>query len=221
MAEKVITPFPKPAVPDPKEYQHLTHKQRLLAGYPYHNGDEELTRERTEARKLTRKFNNTQPEEREIRKEILKDLLSPSCRGNKVFIIPPFHVDFGYNIVAGNNVELNFGCVILDCAKVTIGDNCLMAPNVQIYAAHHPLDPKHRKDDENYYELATPVTIGKNVWIGGQAVICPGVTIGDNSVIGAGSIVIRDVPANVVVAGNPARIIRHFEVKSDAEREFL
>lgn len=219
MATKVICPYP--SVPDRKEYQHLTHKQRLLGGYPYDNRDAELTRERVEARILLRKFNSTQPEEREVRKEILKDLLSPCCRGNKVFIQPPFHADFGYNIVVGNNVELNFGCVILDCAKVTIGDNCLMAPNAQIYAAHHPIDAKHRRDDEHYYKLSTPVTIGNNVWIGGQAVICPGVTIGDNSVIGAGSIVVKDVPANVVVAGNPARIIRHFEVKSDAEKQFI
>lgn len=207
MEGKLIKPLS--AVPDPKEYQHLTHKERMLSYYPYHNEDVELTNERTEARKLIRRYNDTLPEERDVRKSILKELLSPSCRDNKVFILPPFNVDYGYNIHCGNNVELNFGCIILDCGRVTIGDNCLMAPNVQIYTAHHPLNPKHRKNDENYYELCSPVTIGRNVWIGGQAVILPGITIGDNSVIGANSVVTKDVPANVVVAGNPAKIIRH------------
>lgn len=217
MAEKVIRPLPP--VPDPSEYQHLTHKQRMLAGYPYHNMDEELCRERVECRKLTKKFNDSLPEEREFRKGIVKQLLNPSCKDNKVIIIPPFYCDFGYNIHCGNNVEMNYGCIILDCGAVTIGNNCLMAPNVQIYTAHHPLDAKHRKDDEHYYELNTPVTIGNNVWIGGQAVINPGVTIGDNSVIGAGSIVTKDVPANVVVAGNPARIIRRIDEPATAEEK--
>lgn len=207
MAEKVIKPLAP--VPDPKEYQHLTHKERMLARYPYHNEDAELVKERTEARKLTIRFNATLPEEREVRKGILRELLSPSCRENKVFIQPPFQVDYGYNIHCGNNVEMNFGCIILDCVPVTIGDNCLLGPNVQIYTVYHPLSAENRKDDANYYELCTPVTIGRNVWIGGQTVILPGITVGDNSVIGASSVVTKDVPANVVVAGNPARILRH------------
>lgn len=187
----------------------------MLAGYPYRLC-ENLKKERIEARKLIRKFNLTLPEERSVRKDILKDLLHPDCRENKVFIQPPFHVDYGYNIVAGNNVELNFGCIILDSAKVIIGDNCLMAPNAQIYTVYHSLDPKYRKDDENFYEQSSPVTIGRNVWIGGQAVILPGVTIGDNSVIGANCVVTKDVPENVVVAGNPARIIRKIETDEQA-----
>lgn len=207
MAEKVITPFPP--MPPLADYQHLSHKERMLAGYPYHNLCDELVQDRVAARKLIQRFNATLPEERPVRFAILKELLHPDSRENKVFIQPPFRVDYGYNIVAGNNVELNFGCGILDGAKVIIGDNCLMAPNVQIYTSYHPMNPKYRKDDEHYYEQCKPVTIGRNVWIGGQAVILPGVTIGDNSVIGANSVVNKDVAANVLVAGNPARFIRN------------
>lgn len=209
MAQKKIIPFP-PA-PNPKDYEHLSEKDRMLAGYPYRPGNAELRRERLEARKTICTYNNTLPEERSVRAEILKELFHPNCKGNKVFCIPPFRCDYGYNIIVGNNVEMNYDCVILDCATVTIGDNCLIAPGVHIYAATHPLDPRHRQDNDDYYELALPVTIGKNVWIGGKAVICPGVSIGDNSVIGAGAVVVKDVPSNVVVAGNPAKIIRYME----------
>lgn len=209
MAEKKISPFP-PA-PNPKEYEHLSQKERMIAGYPYRPGHTELCRDRLEAKNKIDQYNKTLPEERSKRAEILKELFHPSCRDKKVFCIPPFRCDYGYNVVVGNNVEMNYDCMILDCTTVTIGDNCLMAPGVHIYAATHPLDPKHRQDNDDYQELAKPVTIGKNVWIGGRAIIGPGVTIGDNSVIGMGSVVIKDVPANVVVAGNPAKIIRYME----------
>jgi len=209
MAAKSIRP-PSPK-PDPKEYEHLTHKQRMIAGYPYRPGDSELCKERAEARRLILEFNKSSVEEEENRQSIIKKLFHPSCRDKKILVEPSFRVDYGYNITVGNNLQLNYDCVFLDCAPITIGDNFLAAPGVHIYAATHPLDVKHRQDNDDYYELAKPVRIGNNVWVGGQAIICPGVTIGDNSVIGAGSIVIRDVPANVVVAGNPAKIIRYMD----------
>lgn len=207
MCEKKITPFTLP--PDESEYSHLSQKERMLAGYPYVPGDPELCADRLKARELMHRYNNTAPLEREIRREILRELLHPDSKDKKVFITAPFRVDYGYNIKLGNNVEFNYDCCILDCGPVTIGDNCMLAPDVHIYSATHPLDPKHRQTAPDYYELTKPVVIGDNVWIGGKAVICPGVTIGDNSVIGAGSVVIKDVPANVVVAGNPAKIIRY------------
>jgi maltose O-acetyltransferase len=119
--------------------------------------------------------------------------------------VPPFHCDYGCNIYADESLYMNYGCVILDCNKVEIGKNVLFAPYVQIYTAYHPTDPKLRL----LGELASPVKIGNNVWIGGGAIICPGVTIGDNTTIGAGSVVVKDIPNDVVAVGNPCKIIRH------------
>lgn len=118
-------------------------------------------------------------------------------------IRPPFYCDYGYNISLGSNVFMNFNCVILDVCPVSIGDDCQIGPAVQIYAADHPLDPKVRRSG---LESGRPVKIGNNVWIGGGAIILPGVTVGDNAVIGAGSVVTRDVPARATVVGNPARL---------------
>jgi len=183
----------------------------MIAGYPYHPGNAELCEDRTIARRLIYKFNNAEVDDEATRQSVLKQLFHPSCQDKKLFVEATFRVDYGYNIMVGNNLQLNFGCVILDCAKITIGDNCLIAPNVHIYAATHPLDAKHRQDNDDYYEFAKPVTIGNHCWIGGQSTICPGVTIGDNVIIGAGSVVVKDVPSNVVAAGNPAKIIRYLE----------
>ncbi|XP_055326144.1 maltose O-acetyltransferase-like [Sitodiplosis mosellana] len=199
--------------PDIKEYEHLTQKERMIAGYPYRPGNPQLANERANARQLIRKYNDSEVGDKAGRRKILEELLNPACRDKKIFIEVPFRVDYGYNLTLGNNVEANFNCVFLDCAPITIGDNCLLAPGVQIYAATHPLNPKYRKDDDEYYELAFPVKIGNNVWIGGNAIICPGVTIGDNVVVGAGSVVTKDVPSDVVVAGNPAKVIRTLDFK--------
>lgn len=209
--EKVIKPFP--TMPDPATYSHLTEKERMLAGYLYRPTDSVLVKERGAARKLIYQFNNQEPEDdpAPIRREILRKLFNPDCSEKKLFVESPFRVDYGYNISAGDNLVVNFNCVFLDCAKITIGNDCMIAPGVQIYTATHPVDPKYRRFSDEYRELAFPVKIGDNVWIGGQAVIGPGVTIGDNSVVGAGSVVVKDVPANVVVAGNPAKIIRYME----------
>jgi len=200
-----------PSILDIKEYEHLTEKERMLAGYPYKPFDTELIRDRLHVRKLIREYNSSDIEEEDKRQDLLKKILHPSCKDKKIFIEPNFRVDYGYNIVIGNNLQANFDCVILDCARVTIGDNCLIAPGVHIYAATHPLDATYRKDDEKYFELAKPVRIGDNCWLGGHCTIVPGVTIGDNVVVGAGSVVSKDVPSNVVVAGNPAKIIRYLE----------
>lgn len=194
--------------PDLKEYEHLTEKERMNAGYPYFPFDEQLANERTLARKLISKFNSLEVDDESGKQAILDELLNPACKGKKISIETPFRVDYGYNLTLGNNFQGNFDCVMLDCAPITIGDDCLMAPGVHIYAATHPINPKYRKLGKDYYELAFPVKIGNNVWIGGKAIICPGVTIGDNVVVGAGAVVTKDVPSNVVVAGNPAKIIR-------------
>lgn len=204
------TKRPLPPKPDIKLYEHLNEKERMIAGFPYNPFDETLLKERSAARKLIQTYNASDAENEDERRKILDNLLSPACRGKKLFVEPPFRVDYGYNITAGNNLQANFGCVILDCAPITIGENCLIAPGVHLYAATHPIDPKYRQDNEDYYELAYPIKIGDNCWIGGQAVICPGVTIGNNVTVGAGSVVTKDVPDNVVVAGNPAKIIREF-----------
>lgn len=201
------TKRPVPPKPDISLYGHLSEKERMNASFPYKPLDEQLTKERLAARKLIQKFNSVDVEDEPARQAILAELLSPATKG-KLWIEPPFRVDYGYNVTAGNNLQVNFGCVFLDCAPITIGENCLMAPNVHLYAATHPLDPKYRQDNEDYYELAYPIKIGDNCWIGGQSIICPGVTIGNNVTVGAGSVVTKDVPDNVVVAGNPARIIR-------------
>jgi maltose O-acetyltransferase len=183
-----------------------TEKEKMLAGEPYLASDPELREERRRARCLTRLYNQTTEEERGRRTEILRELFGAG--GASASIEPPFHCDYGSNIIVGDNVFMNFGCVVLDCNVVRIGDDVQCGPGVQIYAAYHPTDPAARSAAP---ELAAPVTIGANVWIGGGAIICPGVSIGANTTIGAGSVVTRDIPANVVAAGNPCRVIRTLE----------
>ncbi len=180
-----------------------TNKQKMLAGELYRAADPELVAERERARRLTRLYNATTEQQLQERRAILTELFGRI--GPKMEIEPPFYCDYGCNIVAGDNLYMNFGCVILDCNRVEIGDNVLMAPYVQIYTAYHPTDPAIRLTGE---ELTAPVRIGHNVWIGGGSILCPGVTIGDNTTIGAGSVVTSDVPTNVVAAGNPCRVLR-------------
>ncbi len=186
------------------EDQQKTEKQKMLAGELYLAADPELTALRQRAARLTRFYNNTTEEELERRSQILEELLGKI--GTGAVIQPPFRCDYGSNIYIGNKFFMNFGGIILDCHIVRIGENVLCGPNVQIYAATHPTDPAVRLTE---LELGAPITIGNNVWIGGGAIICPGVTIGDNTTIGAGSVVVKDIPANVVAAGNPCRIIRY------------
>ena len=181
-----------------------TEKQKMLAGELYLAYDHELAVESKRARRLLRMYNATTEEELELRSQLLNELFAQV--GASVEIVPPFHCDYGSNIYSGNNLYMNYGCVILDCNTVHIGENVKCAPYVQIYTAYHPIEPDIRQTGQ---ELAAPIRIGNNVWIGGSAIICPGVTIGDNTTIGAGSVVVKDIPANVVAAGNPCRIIRH------------
>lgn len=189
-----------------------TEKQKMLAGELYLATDPELVGERQRARTLTKAYNSTGKDESAKRWEILKELFGSV--GQQIEIEPPFYCDYGSNIDAGNGLYLNFGCVILDCNRVSIGENFLCGPYVQIYTAYHPTNPEVRCSKR---ELAAPITIGNNVWIGGGAIICPGVTIGDNTTIGAGSVVVKDIPPNVVAAGNPCRVIRHLADSEESE----
>lgn len=180
-----------------------TEKQKMINGEYYLASDQELTQDRIDARRLTREYNQTLETETEERTDILKNLFGSI--GTNTYVEPTFRCDYGYNIETGDNFYANFDCIMLDICPIRFGDNCLLAPGVHIYTAAHPLDPVERNSG---IEFGKPVTIGNNVWIGGRAVINPGVTIGDNVVIGAGAIVTRDIPDNVVVAGNPAKIIK-------------
>lgn len=175
----------------------------MLAGLPYLASDPELVAARRRARRLTRQYNATTEAEDGARETLLRELFGRA--GTRLEIEPPFRCDYGSQIEAGDGFYMNFGGVILDCAPVRIGKNVLCGPGVHIYAASHPLDAATRIQGP---ELARPVTLGDNVWLGGGVIVCPGVTIGANTTIGAGSVVTRDVPAGVFAAGNPCRVIR-------------
>ena len=179
-----------------------TEKQKMIAGEHYLPGDETLRADRLHARHLVHRYNHTTPDAKPERQQILAELLGKS---EGAYIEPGFRCDYGYNIYLGNAFYANFDCVMLDVCPIRIGDNCMLAPGVHIYTATHPIDPVARNSGA---ELGKPVTIGNNVWIGGRAVINPGVTIGDNVVVASGAVVTKDVPDNVVVGGNPARIIK-------------
>ena len=182
----------------------MTEKEKCRAGLLYDaNYDPQLLAERRAAKELLYDYNRLRPSEEAERLALLKRLLGRT--GEQCIIEPPFACDYGYNIEVGENFFANFNLVILDEARVSIGDNAFIAPNVAIYTAGHPLDVGQRNRGLEY---ARPVTIGHNVWIGGNVVILPGVTIGDGSVVGAGSIVTRDIPPMSFAAGSPCRVIR-------------
>lgn len=165
--------------------------------------DESVFEEQKIARRLTQQLNTIDRADFEGIAKLVKELLGKS---DGAFINPPFYCDYGFNIETGKNFFANYNCTILDVAKVTIGDNCQLAPNVAIYTAGHPVHPQTRN---TAYEYGISVTIGDNVWIGGNTVICPGVHIGSNTVIGAGSVVTRDIPEWCIAAGNPCKVIRN------------
>lgn len=185
-------------------------KDKMLSGELYKSFDAELLAERQRAKEIVFRYNSLQPSMIEERNELLKSLFG-SVKGN-FFIEPPFRCDYGCNIEIGENFYANYNLVILDCAKVTIGDNVLIGPNVGIYTAGHPLHFELRNEE---WEFACPITIEDNVWIGGNVVLNPGVTVGRNTVVGSGSVVTKDIPANVVAAGNPCRVIREI---TDADK---
>ncbi|WP_317896597.1 sugar O-acetyltransferase [Aurantibacillus circumpalustris] len=179
-----------------------SEKQKMLDGELYSPFSKELNDDRVKAKKLLHKLNVTEYLMSANSALILKELLPNAPKD--IYIEPPFHCDYGYNIHCGSRVYFNVNCVVLDVMKVTIGENVLFGPGVNIYTASHPLDAKTRRTRA----LAKPVTIGNDCWIGGGAIICPGVTIGNGSVIGAGAVVINSIPENSLAVGNPAKVIR-------------
>ena len=182
----------------------LTEKDKMIGGQLYRSSDDLLRNERKRARRLLKAFNDTLPDEIEKRVAVLRELLG--ALDGQAEIEPPFYCDYGYNIYIGDNFYANFNCIILDCAKVAIGNNVFLGPNVQIYTATHPLAVKERNKG---LEAAKPIIIEDNVWICGGVIINPGVTIGNGTTIGAGSVVTRDIPPNVFAAGNPCNVIRN------------
>lgn len=184
---------------------HTTEKAKMLSGELYLAADPQLVRERERARALTSRYNATAATERELRLELLTELLGRVGPGT--WIEPPFYCDYGSNIYLGDTVYMNFGCIILDCGRVEIGSAVKFGPSVQLYGGYHPVEPELRRTGK---ELAGPIRIGDNAWIGGGVLICPNVEIGANTVIGAGSVVTKTIPANVVAVGkNPCRVIKH------------
>ncbi len=179
---------------------------KMIAGELYNGLDPELTQMRQVARELCNKINASIVEMRgsDASLSLCAELFGKV--GKNLWLQPPFYCDYGKNIFLGDNVYVNFGCVILDVARVTFGSHVFLGPNVQIYTATHPLIAEERNRG---LESGKPITIRSNVWIGGAAILCPGVTIGEGSVIGAGAVVTKDVPPRVVVAGNPAKVIRY------------
>ena len=184
----------------------MTEKNKMLSGQLYNPNDPILIEERRKARLLVQKINKMGDDEIKERRKLFYKLVGKADKG--LWIEPPFYCDYGYNIKIGKMVFMNFNCCILDVMEVKIGNNVFLAPNVQIYTATHPIDAKTRN---SWLEYAKPVTIGNDVWIGGGAIICPGVTIGNGVVVGAGSVVTKDIPDNVLVVGNPARIKRKID----------
>ena len=182
----------------------MTEKEKMLAGEYYSAIDPELVRELNETKDIIQQYNNLRPSDTQGRFEILKNLIGKMADDNAL-IIQPFFCDYGKYIRLGKRFFANFNFTVLDEAYVTIGDDCFIGPNVSIYTACHSTNPIERNSRK---EWALPVTIGNNVWIGGSVTILPGVTIGDNVTIGAGSVVVKDIPDNVVVAGNPAKVIK-------------
>ncbi|HGF7101387.1 TPA: chorismate mutase [Enterococcus faecium] len=181
-----------------------TEKEKMIAGELYFANDPELVSDRMFARSQSQIIN--QAESAELRSQLLKETFGRT--GKKIYMEPVINFDYGYNIFVGESFYANFNCTFLDVSTIEIGDNCMFAPNVQLYTATHPLHPVKRNSGLEY---AKPIKIGNNVWLGGGVIVTPGVTLGDNVVVGAGSVVTKSFPDNVVIAGNPARIIKTVE----------
>lgn len=197
----------------PERKKMKSERDKMLMGELYNPGCDELLSIWHKAQKLVKEYNNTDTTDRVRLDSILKDLLG--SKGHNLWIAAPFFCDYGENIHIGDNTEINFNCVFLDCNTITIGKNGLIAPNVQIYTAYHPLKASDRmvkSKENNEFSFcktqALPVTIGDNVWIGGGAIIMPGITIGDNVTIGAGSLVTKDIPSNSLAIGSPCKVIK-------------
>ncbi|WP_227806749.1 sugar O-acetyltransferase [Sedimentisphaera cyanobacteriorum] len=182
----------------------MTEYEKMMAGELYYAGDPELRKIRSYARSLLDEMNKSVSEIKPGQRYELAEKLFGRM-GENLFLQPPFYCDYGENIELGDNVFFNYGCVFLDVAKIRVGSNVLFAPNVQVYTASHPLDFSLRRDEQ---EFGKPITIGDDAWIGGGAIICPGVKVGKCSVVGAGAVVTKDVAPSTVAAGNPARVIK-------------
>ncbi|MDO4748381.1 MAG: sugar O-acetyltransferase [Eubacteriales bacterium] len=189
----------------------MNHKERMLKGLPYLSNEDGLFEDRQKAKVLCHKINTCDPLDVESRNKYLKELI-PDAKGS-FYIEPPFRCDYGYNICIGNNFYANYNLIVLDCARVIIGDNVLVGPNVCITTAGHPIHHLSRRK----YEYADEVKIGNNVWIGANVVLNPGVKIGDNCVIGSGSVVTKDIPSDTVAVGNPCKVLREI---TDDDREY-
>jgi len=186
-------------------------RERMLAGEPYLADDPQLARDSARAQGLTHRINTLDPNDHEQRRKLLIELLG--AFGEDSEIRPPLRCDYGYQTFFGARCFANFGLVSLDVATVTIGDDVQIGPNVQLLTATHPLEPGPRRDK---WEAAEPIVIGDNVWLGGGVIVCPGVTIGADTVVGAGSVVVKDLPAGVVAVGSPARVVRQLPADPDA-----
>lgn len=184
----------------------MTEKQKMLMGILYNADDNALIEERNHVKSLTKQYNDSRQEDRDHRKYLIGQILGKI--GDNIHLEAPIHFDYGYRTKIGSNFFSNFNLTILDGGGVEIGDHVYIGPNVGIYTANHPTDVRRRQKG---YEWALPVKISDNVWIGGDVTILPGVTVGENSVIAAGSVVVKDIPANVVAAGNPCKVIKETE----------
>lgn len=192
----------------------MNMRERMAANLPYKAWMDGLAEDRLECRKKIYKFNNMSPDEEEESLKYLKEEILGKVGGGYFNIEKPFRCDYGYNIEIGDNFFANFNFVVLDVGKVRIGNNVQIAPNVGLYTAGHPLHPDSRNSG---YEYGINITIGDNVWIGGSVCVMPGVTIGNNAVIGAGSVVTKDIPENAIAVGNPARVLRYI---TEEDRDF-
>ena len=184
----------------------MNQKDRMLAGLPYKAWMDGLSEERMANKIKIYEYNSLCPSEEERMDQLIRRILGKA--GGNIHIEAPFRCDYGWNIEVGNNFYANYNCIILDVGKVVIGDNVMFAPNVSILTAGHPIHPTPRNSG---YEYGIPITIGDNVWIGGNVVVNPGVTIGNNTVIGSGSIVTKNIPDNVVAVGNPCQVVRQID----------
>lgn len=190
----------------------MDQKERMLAGLPYKAWLDGLSEERMENKKKIYEFNLCRPDEQEKMEKLTREILNKA--GLAVHIEPPFHCDYGKNIEVGDNFFSNYNCTILDVGKVVIGNNVQFAPNISLYTAGHPIHPDSRNSG---YEYGIGITIGNNVWLGGNVVVNPGVNIGNNVIVGSGSVVTKDIPDNMIAVGNPCKVIREI---TDEDRKY-
>lgn len=191
----------------------MNEKEKMVDGYGYNPCDKTLLDDRIRVKTLCWEYNQLSPKENDKKRDLIKNIVG-NC-GENFCIEPTFQCDYGYNIELGENFYSNHNLVILDCAKVKFGNNVFVAPNCGFYTACHPVNAEKRISGLEY---ALPITVGNNVWIGGNVVVLAGVTIGDNSVIGAGSVVTKDIPPNAVAVGNPCRVLK--EITEDLKEKY-